>query len=398
MPSQYKRLAQNLDTLFKPRLSTTVARAAVGYNTPINGVATDLALLYEPSRVTADRIVETTGMRIANGTDLKDLFMSLDTPIVPTFAIIANKTAINETDDRTVTFTIATTDIANGTVLGVTVSSPSDLTLSANSVVIHDNTAIFTATAVQDSILEIPKYFTASVFRGNTLEVTSLGILLTDSSITIPTYTFTSDMSDVNEGETVVFTLSTNNIAENTELFWSANRSDLSPPSGSFIVGTRDTASITATADKITEGSTTFNVVLRSDSPTGPIIATSDNVTINDTSRYRITARITTVHETYSQYANNNNGSIIVEAAISGPYRFNIQLTGVGNFEFANPNFPDPGFVLVPIHTFNNLNSQHYTLTITDIDANSSTFGQLISQSVFVKYNDAVNNVYVINH
>lgn len=285
MPSQYRRLAQDLDTLFKPRLSTTVARAAVGYNTLINGVATDLALLYEPSRVTADRIAETTGIRIANGTDLKDLFMSLNTPIVPTFAISPNRLAINETDTRSVTFTIATTDLANGTALTAALSlGTQDVTLSSSNIVIQNSQATVVATAVVNSTAEVVKYFTVKLFYEGKLVAESVAISISDSANLLPTYTIVSNINAVNEGQAVVFTLSTTNIAENTELFWSANRSDLSPVTGSFIVGARNSVSITAVADFLTEGATVFNIELRSGSPTGPTLATSNSVTINDTS------------------------------------------------------------------------------------------------------------------
>lgn len=104
-----------------------------------------------------------------------------------------------------------------------------------------------------------------------------------------PTYTLTPAANNINEGASLTFTVGGTNIPDGT-YYWTvgadiAGISDFSAINGSVsVTGNSGTFSITPTADDTTEGSETFNVTLRSVSISGSILATSDPVTINDTS------------------------------------------------------------------------------------------------------------------
>ena len=100
-------------------------------------------------------------------------------------------------------------------------------------------------------------------------------------------YTVTPVSSDIDEGSSLTINVTTTNVNDNTELFWSVtNVADFEIPSGSFIVsGNSGSFSVSPTADVITEGAQTFVVQVRTGSTSGTIVGTSGNITINDTSQ-----------------------------------------------------------------------------------------------------------------
>jgi hypothetical protein len=114
------------------------------------------------------------------------------------------------------------------------------------------------------------------------------GVGITSDPIT---YSITSNISSVGEGNTVGFTVSTSNVPNSTVLYWttvgnvsSADFSD-SVTSGNVTVS-NGSATITRTlvADATTEGVEYFDLELRTGSTSGTIVATSANVIVNDTS------------------------------------------------------------------------------------------------------------------
>jgi hypothetical protein len=91
--------------------------------------------------------------------------------------------------------------------------------------------------------------------------------------------------TSIDEGTSVTFDVAVG-VAAGTTLYWSLSRSDLSPNSGSFVVQSSGAHSfvVTANNDVTTEGTTSFTASIRRNSISGTIIATSADVTINDTS------------------------------------------------------------------------------------------------------------------
>jgi hypothetical protein len=288
MPTGYTINGTDFDNLFKPRVGT--AGAACGYNvvTSTNPYVTqDLASRYEPSRGAGDRIPELTGLKNSAGVDLRDLFMNVGFQIIPTYTIVANKTSINETTDRTVTFTLTTTDVPNGTVLYVSLTR-SDLTLSASTITVNSNTASFSATALDDATAEGYVTFQAILRKDSQTGIEvgrSNAIGLIDSSIPIPTYSIAPSLSAINEGGSVTFNVSTTNVNPGTTLYWTTSRTDLTPNNGSFVVSSGSNSfAVTANLDSTTEGPTSFTASLRTGSTSGGILVTSTAVSIADTS------------------------------------------------------------------------------------------------------------------
>ena len=114
------------------------------------------------------------------------------------------------------------------------------------------------------------------------------------SGLSVPIYSISPSTLSLNEGSSVTFTISTINVTEGTTLYWSTNQisgtinaSDFSDSStsGSFVI-TNGLGTIVRTLanDVTTEGSESFQLQIRTGSTSGTIVATSQTVTISDTS------------------------------------------------------------------------------------------------------------------
>ena len=113
-----------------------------------------------------------------------------------------------------------------------------------------------------------------------------MGYEIYDTCTTIiPYYTITPNKTTIDEGEEVIFNIVTENVLDGTVVYFETSRSDLTNTTG-FVVIKNNSAQIATQAvpDNKTEGYTIFNVILREGSPTSPVVATSIDVGINDTS------------------------------------------------------------------------------------------------------------------
>ena len=102
-----------------------------------------------------------------------------------------------------------------------------------------------------------------------------------------------SDVGNINEGDTINFTIAVSNVPDGTTFYWSilstfgtVNSSDFSSSSnGSFTLASNQaTVSLTLRNDLTTEGPETFKLQIREDSVTGRVLALSFAVDIGDTS------------------------------------------------------------------------------------------------------------------
>jgi len=239
--------------------------------------------------------------------------------VIPTYNVTPSTTNVAEGDS--VTFTINTTGIGDGTTLywrlvqygssdpvstqyGFTTvvnSTDFDPTTSSGQFNINNNVGIVTLTPELDWLTE-SEGFSISIRTGSTT-----GSITTTSSVVVVTDTFASNISitpsstTVNEDGSITFTITGTNIP--TEPYYYAvireisglvNRDDfsnLSESSGYFYTrfyipnGTSQTFTIDLKDDFLTEGVETFVVDVRARSVTGTLVGTSPVITINDTSR-----------------------------------------------------------------------------------------------------------------
>jgi hypothetical protein len=126
--------------------------------------------------------------------------------------------------------------------------------------------------------------------------------------------------TSVNEGSSLTFNVSTINTADQTLYYTVTNSGDFATSSGSFsLVNNAGSFSLTPTADTTTEGAETFTASIRTESTSGPIIATSSAVTINDTSVSAPTYPLTTafnstigtnIEYTYQDYSDSSTAYV----------------------------------------------------------------------------------------
>lgn len=273
----------------------------------------------------------------------------------PTYSISASTGSTSE--GLSVTFTVTTTNVANGTVLYWTnagTTNGADFTdgLNSGSVTINGNAASFTRTLVNDAVTEDAETIVMQLRTGSAggtvvataptvtvagdiieasnvmrvrsaansawitatgdntkirnadntgwIAASSMNFKLRNSANTgwispIPasaeaTYSISASSTTVNEGVTVTFTVTTTNVGSAT-LFWT-NAGTTSGPdfsdgamSGSVaITGNAGSFARTILSDALTEGGETIVMQLRTGSTSGPVVATSQVVTVTDTS------------------------------------------------------------------------------------------------------------------
>jgi hypothetical protein len=212
--------------------------------------------------------------------------------------------AANNIDEGSaLTINITTANIRNGGVLRWRIiDRPTDFSASTGTVVITSNAGSFTVTPTEDLLLEGPETFRIQLEKlTGTVIATSAAVTINDTSATI--LTVTPDETTVDEGDTVTFTVNliSGTYLPGTPLYWTASSSqDFVVSSGSFTLsGGTATFSATLQLDLTEEGIETVTVSLRATSIEGAVLATSDPITVNDTSvpTYAISSNFSAVNE-----------------------------------------------------------------------------------------------------
>jgi subtilisin family serine protease/plastocyanin len=204
---------------------------------------------------------------------------------VATYSLSSSAASVNE--GSSVTITLTTTNVANGTSIGYIVSGIESGDISESltgNFTVTGNTATATFNITADATTEgVQTMLLSLVGIGESVSVT-----VNDTSTTplVPAYAVAPAANNVDEGSALIFNVTTSNVADATTLYWSVtNAGDFATSTGSFTVTSNAaTFSVTPTADTTTEGVETFTASVRTGSVSGTVVATSSAVTINDTS------------------------------------------------------------------------------------------------------------------
>jgi hypothetical protein len=230
--------------------------------------------------------------------------------VVPVYHVSPNVTTVNE--GGSVVFTVSTSDVPDNTTLywttsnTMTTSDFADNVLTGTVIIVNDIGTI-TRTVRNDYTTEGGETFILSIRTGSTsgtIVANSAAVVINDTSI--ETYQVTASTSAVNEGSSVVFTVTTQGVPNGTTLYWSnsgntsaADFTD-SAISGSFVINS-NSGSITRTLtnDYLTDPGQTVQLQIRTGSTSGPVKVTSSSVAVNDTSveTYQITPDVSSVSE-----------------------------------------------------------------------------------------------------
>jgi hypothetical protein len=217
-----------------------------------------------------------------------------------TYSISPNSSAVNE--GGSVTWTILTTGVANGTTLyweNVGTTTGADFTSGANSgtILINNNFAILPITIAQDFTSEggvetiVLRLYTGSLGSGGTLVATAATVNVADTS-TEKTYSIVPSSTTVGEGSSVTWTITTTNVAAGTALFWTNTgntaAADFSQATKSGVVYVDSlgvaTLTLTLVGDLTLEGTENIIILVKTVSIVGDTVATSVPVIVNDTS------------------------------------------------------------------------------------------------------------------
>ncbi len=205
--------------------------------------------------------------------------------------------AANNVDEgSSLEFTVGGTNIINGTYYWTISGTGGPLTATNGSFTITDNAGSFTVTPEADLFTEGSETFTVSIRSYDifgTVLATSESITINDTSLTVPTYTWGSYNTSINEGDILTINVNTTGVADGTTLYWnvllgntlSIGDFNSGITSDSFTI-TSNTGSfnINPASDTFTEDAESFTVQIRTGSNSGTVVLTSDNITINDTS------------------------------------------------------------------------------------------------------------------
>lgn len=102
------------------------------------------------------------------------------------------------------------------------------------------------------------------------------------------TYTFTTTPTSIDEGSSGTFAITTTNVPNSTTLYWTTSHvtsaaADFTANSGSFtITSNSGTFAVSVAEDTLTETTEYFRIQIRTGSSSGPVVATSNQIGIND--------------------------------------------------------------------------------------------------------------------
>ena len=245
--------------------------------------------------------------------------------VAPTYAVTPSATSVDE--GSTINFVVNTENVGVGTTLyygtlvgaaGSTAASndfTDSLTGSFNIVgngTANGGIATITRSIASDLNIEGPETFRL-VIRTDSI---SGSVVATTADITIndlaPSATVGVSTTNVNEGQSVEFTVNTTNVPNGSTLYFSSGgtavAADFDDNSlvGSFnVVGTGSstgiatfTRTLVAEGGTATEGSENFNLVIRNGSTSGAALTTTPSITINDVvPSYNVAPSVSTVAE-----------------------------------------------------------------------------------------------------
>jgi len=218
-------------------------------------------------------------------------------PPPATYTVGQNSTSINE--GGSVTYTVTTTNVTNGTTLYYSLSGTATTDdfvggTMAGSFTINNNTGSFSVNVVGDIVTDDGETFTAKVRTDST----SGTVVATASEVTIndvgQTEAISQSATTINEGDIVTFTVSTTGYGSGTTFWWDIESTsgitaaDFNDNQISGYIETNSSGqaflSKQLVQDVTSEGIEKFKLNVRSGSAGGPIILTSSEIIVNDTS------------------------------------------------------------------------------------------------------------------
>ena len=240
----------------------------------------------------------------------------------PTFSISPNRTSVNETNNRTVTWTINTTNLQNTSLYWVNNGSTngSDFEDGINEafISINNNLATFSKTLRTDKFTEGGESIIMVLKTGlGGANLATADTVNVDDTSKTPSYSISPSTTSVNEGQSVTWTVNTTDVDDGTILYatneGSTNGSDFTDGANQasvYISSGTGTFSKTLVNDVTSEGQETIYMALRTNSYSGQIQTYANPVYVNDTSVCPTAGTIL-----YTYCGGYNNWSLIGQVA-----------------------------------------------------------------------------------
>jgi hypothetical protein len=291
----YARISGGSALIFTPTWSYTDAGNDGAYRVfePVIGTLTSNCQMYIASGANVAIPYPTVNISGSNWS-----YTSAYVTPPPTYSVSPSATLVNE--GNTITYTVNTSGVANGTVLYWTNSG----TTSAQDFTSNTNSGSFTVSADLGSIVrQLSSDLTTEGSETIILQIrtgsisgpvvaTSSIVTITDISVTPVSVTITTGTLSIDEGQTITFAINTAGIANGTVLYWTNTGTTVpedfadTTNSGSFIVNLNlGIVTRPLSADLTTEGPESLILNVHTGSITGPIVATSSTIVVADVSR-----------------------------------------------------------------------------------------------------------------
>ena len=221
----------------------------------------------------------------------------------PTYTLSRSTSQANE--GQSFSITLITTNVNAGTTVPFTITGVQSADIGGANLTgnfITGTTDTFTYPVTSDLSTEGAETFLMTLDNDPGGTTTSAGVLFNDTSQTPAiTYTLTSNLSNVNEGDTFRITLTTGNVDPGVTLDYTVTGvtdADLTTGSltGSFVVGTTDYFDFTLAEDTTTEGVESFNIQLNNGQATAQV-QIADTSQAAAVSSYSLGRSVPTVNE-----------------------------------------------------------------------------------------------------
>ena len=257
------------------------------------------------------------------------------------------------TEGESIEFTINTNDVEIGQSLwwdtlgdlssaDWTDNDPNDhvTIVSTGSTTPYTGIATVTRTLKADGITETGDTFWLRVSTNSGGQVVGYSSTITVIDA-VPTATITADKTTVNEGDSVVFTVSTTNMSPNSTLYYShtgtTDSTDFYPAgtTGNFTIDSSGNGTITRviSGDFTSEGTEDFTLTVRSGSTTGTALTTAPTVQVTNTvPTFTTTPSATTIDEGDTLTMTVNTTGLHAGKVLY----YSIEGTGVSPSDFTN--------------------------------------------------------------
>lgn len=214
-----------------------------------------------------------------------------------TVGITPSVTTIDEGDSNGVIFTVNTTGLEDGFILYYQVTNSSEISSSdlqssnyQGSFSINNNTGTFTIRPREDLLVEPSETFTVDVKLENTYGTKIVATSVPVTVVNTTSFAISADTTLPTEGDTITLTVTTTGVPNGTNLYFKTvgvagteAAADVTPNKGSFIItNNTGTFTISSIQEYDIESSESLEIQVRTGWFDGPVVATTNTITLTD--------------------------------------------------------------------------------------------------------------------